>query len=102
MGRSIENDKICLHSEDAISTKVWVDKLKSDNTRIFYKDKLDLPPPGSSLQQDIFVICIQTSFQLDAFRRLGNGFIGIDGTHNITQYEGMELFTVIARPLGAR
>ena len=31
------------------------------------------------------------------FRRLGNGFIGIDGTHNITQYEGMELYTMIAR-----
>ena len=37
MGRSIENDKICLHPEDAISTKVWVDKLKSDNTRTFTK-----------------------------------------------------------------
>ena len=102
MGRLVDNDKIRLHPEDAISTRLWIDKLKSDNVRIFYKDKLEPSPPGSSLQEDIYVLCIQTPFQLDAFRRLGDGFIGIDGTHNITQYEGMQLFTVIARDCWGR
>ena len=42
-------------------------------------------------------MCIQTPFQVDAFWRLGNGFIGIDATHNVTQYHNFLLFTIIAR-----
>lgn len=97
MARYHENDKICLHPEDAISIRLWVDKLKSKNAQIFYKDKIDLPPPGSTLHQDVFVLCIQTAFQVDAFRRLGGGFIGIDATHNITNYQDLLLFTIVAR-----
>ena len=97
LGRSLEHDKIWLHQEDAISTQIWADKLRSENASIFYKTKLDLPPSGSSLEQDAFVLCIQTPFQLDAFRRLGDSFIGIDATHNTTIYEGLLLFTIIAR-----
>jgi hypothetical protein len=97
MARAIEQECIRLHTEDAISTKLWVDRLKADNLNIFYKDKLDSPPIGSRLQKDTFVLCIQTSFQMDAFRRLGNGFIGIDATHNVTQYQDLLLFTIIAR-----
>ena len=97
MGRSYHNDKIWYHPEDAISTKLWVDKRRSENARIYCKDKLDLPPPGSSLEQDTYLLCIQTPFQLDAFRRLGRYFIGIDGTHSITIYQGLQLFTIIVR-----
>ena len=97
LARLLTNDKIRMHPEDAISTQIWADKLRSENVTIFHKNKLDSPPPGSSLQQDEFVMCIQTPFQLDAFRRLGDYFIGIDATHNITIYEGLQLFTIIAR-----
>ena len=97
LGRLLTNDKIRLHPEDAIFTQIWADKLRSENARIFHKNKVDPPPPGSSLQQEDFVLCIQTPFQLDAFRRLGDYFIGIDATHNITIYEGLQLFTIIAR-----
>jgi hypothetical protein len=45
------------------------------------------------------VLCIQTPFQLEAFQRLGNGFIGIDATHNVTQYQDFLLFTIIAHDL---
>lgn len=34
---------------------------------------------------------------MDAFRRLGDGFIGIDATHNTTQYQDLLLFTIVAR-----
>jgi hypothetical protein len=34
---------------------------------------------------------------MDAFRRLGGGFIGIDATHNTTQYQDLLLFTIITR-----
>ena len=97
MARYHENDKICLHAEDALSIRLWVDKLKSRKAQIFYKDKIDRPPQGSTLHQDAFVFCIQTAFQVDAFRRLGDGFIGIDATHNITNYQDLLLFTIVAR-----
>ena len=86
MARALDNEKIRLHPGDAISTRLWLDRFKADNALVFYKDKIGLPPPDSRLDQDLFILCIQTEFQLDAFRRLGNGFIEIDATHNITQY----------------
>jgi hypothetical protein len=97
MARALEDELIRLDSEDAISSKLWVDRLKGENVNIFYKDKLDPSPPASKLQGDTFMLCIQTPFQMDAFRRLGNGFNGIDATHNITHYNGMLLFTIIVR-----
>jgi hypothetical protein len=95
--RQIEQDKIRLNPEDAISVKLWVDRLKDQNFAIFLKDKATDPPMGSDLHKTAFILCIQTPFQLDAFERLGNGFIGIDATHNTTQYPDFLLFTIIAR-----
>jgi hypothetical protein len=95
LSRVINEEKIRLHPEDAISTRLWIDHLKSDNVNTFYKDKLDQPPSGSRLQPNVFILCMQTRFQLEAFQRLGNGFIGIDATHNITQYQDLLLFTII-------
>jgi hypothetical protein len=95
--REIEGETIQIHSEDAISIKLVIDQLKADGTSVFYKDKLDDPPHDSRLDKDAYVLCIQTRYQLDAFRRLGNGFIGIDATHNTTQYQDLQLFTIIAR-----
>jgi len=97
MARAVEEENIRLHEEDAISTKLWVDRLKVNNIQVFYKDKQVPPPSGSKLQGEDFVMCIQTAFQADAFRRLRNGFIGIDATHNITQYPDFLLFTIVAR-----
>ena len=34
------------------------------------------------MHEDHLIVCLQTQFQLDAFRRLGSQFIGIDATHN--------------------
>jgi len=97
MAQRLENDKIRLHPEDAISTKLLIEQLSSEGTLVFYKDKQDRTPINSRLPGDAFVLCIQTTFQLDAFWHLGNGFIGIDATHNITQYQDLLLFTIIAR-----
>jgi hypothetical protein len=92
-----ENDKIRLHPDNALSTRLLLEHLASEGANIFYKDKQDRTPIDSRLPDDAFVLCIQTSFQLDAFRHLGNGFIGIDATHNVTQYQDLLLFTIIAR-----
>jgi len=63
----------------------------------FYKDKQDRALINSRLPEDAFVLCLQTDFQLDTYQRLGGSFIGIDATHNITQYQDLLLFTIIAR-----
>jgi hypothetical protein len=99
MARVLKNQIIRLHPEDAISIKLYADQLEAEGANVFYKSKEDLPPPGTilPLPGDAFVLCIQTDFQLDAFERLGNGFIGIDATHNTTQYRDLQLFTIIAR-----
>lgn len=97
MGKSLLKDEICLHPEDAISIKLWKDRINDEDAFIFHKDRLDPASEGSGLQDQAFVMCIQTGYQLDAFRRLGNFFIRIDATHNVTQYENYFLFIIIAR-----
>jgi hypothetical protein len=97
MGRSLLKNEICLHPEDAISIKLWGNRIRDEDDLIFHKSRLDPASQGSGLQDQSFVMCIQTRFQQDAFRRLGNFFIGIDATHNVTQYENYLLFTIIAR-----
>jgi hypothetical protein len=97
MAWALEEEKVWLHPEDAISTKLWVNRFKDENIGIFYKDKLKKPPLGSRLHADTLVLCIQTTFQMDMFRHIGEGFIGIDVTHNTTQYKDLQLFTLIAR-----
>jgi hypothetical protein len=98
MSHAVEQETICLHPEDAISIKLWMDRLQEMEVNVFYKDKLTPPPPASKLQGDTFILCVQTPFQMDAFQRLGNsGFIGINTTHNITHFSDVLLFTIIAR-----
>ena len=93
----LENQMIRLDLDDAISTKLLIKQLSSTGALIFYKDKQDCALINSRLPEDGFILCIQTSFQLEAFWHLGDGFIGIDATHNVTQYHGLLLFTIIAR-----
>jgi len=74
-----------------------MDELSTQGHLIFYKDKQDCAPINSRLPEDAFVLCLQTDFQLDTYWHLGSGFIGIDVTYNITQYQDLLLFTIIAR-----
>jgi hypothetical protein len=95
--RIVENDKIRLDPNDAISVRLWVTKLQQCGAKAVLKDKLDPPPEGSGLLSDTFVLCIQTEFQRDRFRALCSDFLSIDATHNTTQYAGVQLFTLIVR-----
>lgn len=95
--KDIERESIRLDPNDANSTRIWVETLRSEGHFIVYKDKLDRSPEGSDLAQDMFFLCIQMKFQQEAFQRLGNAFLGVDATHNVTQYEGILLFTMMAR-----
>jgi hypothetical protein len=98
MSRAVEQETIHLHPEDAIFIKLWMDRLKEDNMNVFYKDKLTPPPPASRLQEDTFILCVQTPFQIKAFQCLKDGgFISIDAMHNVTHFQDVLLFTIIAR-----
>ncbi len=97
MGRSLLKSVICLDQKDPILIRLWIDKLKEEDALIFLKDWLDPAPQGSGLQDQTFMMCTQTRFQVDTFQCLGNSFIGIDATHNVTQYENYLLFTIITR-----
>ena len=95
--QALEQETKQLHSEDIISTKLWIDRYKSENTSIFYRDKLDASSLGLGLDPRTFVLCIQTPFRLEAFRHLDNGFIGINATHNTMHYREMLLFMIMAK-----
>ena len=97
IAHALDNDRIRLNPDDAISARLMIEQLAAQGAITFYKDKQDPAPDRSRLPEDAFVLCFQTSYQLDAFRRLGGGFIGIDATHNVTQYQNLLLFTIIAR-----
>ena len=97
IAHTLDYDKIRLHPDDAISTRLLIEQLATQNTLTFYKDNQDHALIDSRLPEDAFVLCLQTSFQLDTSWRLRNDFIGIDATYNITQYQNLLLFTIIAR-----
>ena len=63
---------------------------------VYFKDKQDSPSEGSKLMDNLFVLYIQTQFQREVYKHLGNGSLDIDVTHNVTQYKGILLFTLMA------
>jgi hypothetical protein len=93
----IQDGEICLDENDAISIKLSATHLQEVGAEVIMKDKIDPPPYGSGLSPDTFVFCIQTRFQNHQFNSIGRDFLGIDATHNTTQYAGLQLFTLIAR-----
>jgi hypothetical protein len=95
LGCGVEQQAICLHPNDAISVRLWIDRFRDNNALVFYKDRADQPPLDSQLKQDCFVLYIQAKFQLNMFWCLGDRFIGINITHNVTAYLGFLLFTII-------
>ncbi len=97
LGHVVEQQEICLHPQDVISVRLWVDRFRDNDTLVFYKDKVDQPPPNSQLEKDTFVLCIQARFQLDMFWCLGDRFIRINMMHNVTGYPGFLLFTIVVR-----
>ena len=91
--RIAEDKKVGLDENDAISVKVWATWLQEAGASVILKDKIDAAPARSGLSPDVFIFCIQTAFQKEQFNLIGSDFLGIDATHNTTQYVGLQLFT---------
>jgi len=94
--KEVQKADIQLDANDAQSTHIWVNNLQLQGEFVYYKDKLDPSPEGSDLANNLFALYIQTKFQKDVYKHLRNRFLGIDMTHNITQYKGILLFTLMA------
>ena len=92
-----EDEKVWLDENDTVSIKVWATWLQQAGASVILKDKIDAAPAGSGLSPDVFIFCIQTAFQKEQFNLIGKDFLGIDATHNTTQYVGLQLFTLIAQ-----
>ena len=93
--KEVQKADIQLDTNDAQSTHIWVNNLWLQGEFVYYKDKLDPSPEGSDLANNLFVLYIQTKFQKDAYKHLGNRFLSIDMTHNIIQYKRILLFTLM-------
>ena len=53
----VERENIQLDPNDAISAWVWTQNLQAEGDLAFYKNKQDLPPEGSNLAHDLFLLC---------------------------------------------
>lgn len=85
----VQDKDIQLDENDTISIKVWATWLQQEGAKIILNDKIDAPPPGSGLSPDALVFCIQIEFQKDIFQEIWRDFLGIDATHNTTEYVGL-------------
>jgi hypothetical protein len=65
--RIVEDDKICLDDNNAISIRQWVMRLQQGGVEAVLKDKGEPAPPGSGIENDNFILCLQTPFQRDCF-----------------------------------
>jgi hypothetical protein len=86
---------ICLHRDDGQSILLWVERLQRTGDLLAFKSSSDKPPTGSGLEEDTFVLLIQTAYQRKMFRSHGEPFAGIDATHNTTHYQNTSLFTML-------
>ena len=93
----VKAEKIQKHPIDAISVSLWADELELAGSLLGFKRRNDPPPPGHNIDDDAFIMMIQTPWQRKRWEEIGDNYLGIDATHNTTHYEGFLLFTLMAR-----
>ena len=95
--KAIESETIRLHRDDGQSILLWVERLRRTGDLLTFKSSSDKPPTGSGLEENTFVLLIQTAYQCEMFRSRGESFAGIDATHNTTHYQNTSLFTMLVQ-----
>ena len=91
----IEEETICLTSQDGASVLEWVAALRKGGHFVSLKSSSDTSPLNSGLEKNSFVLIIQTQYQQECWQKHGHCFAGINVTHNTTHYENMNLFTLL-------
>ena len=95
--KAIESEMVHLHQDDGQSILLWVERLWRTGDLLTFKSSSDKPPTGSGLEEDTFVLLIQTAYQCEMFRSHGESFAGIDATQNTTHYQNTSLFTMLVQ-----
>lgn len=95
--KDIEAETIQLDPEDGRSILKWVKILRDKDCLLGFKSKSDPVPSGWNVAQDVFILMVQTPWQRKMFAKYGSGILCIDGTHNTSMYENLDLTTLVAR-----
>jgi hypothetical protein len=74
------------------SIMCWATHLQEEHALLAFKASCDPPHACSFLAANTFILIIQTEYQKEIFRKLGNSFMSIDVTHNTTHYENVNLY----------
>ena len=88
------------HPDDAISTKLWVEELKSKgkaNPVLFYKQQ------GNSchgFNDEDFVLILQTPLQSLLLQKFGTNIVCIDSTYKITGYDFVLITVLVVDEFG--
>ena len=74
------------HKDDGQSVDLWVKQFEDDenNPIVFYKPQNS---QHDTLQDDDFLLCVQTKFQKEMMLKHGSSIICVDSTHGTTQYD---------------
>lgn len=72
---------------------MWIEKHR--DAVLAYKSVIEAPPPGSGLPSDLYLVILMTDWQKKVAERRARFIIHIDGTHNVTQYKNLNLFTLL-------
>lgn len=93
--RQYNIEGIARHSNDHVSTSIWVEEMKA----LDYDPILLYKPQGNpsdlfAVCSDDFILCIQTKFQKDCFTKFAKNVICVDATHCTTQYD-FKLVTIL-------
>jgi len=75
----------------------WVEKIHKADSLLGFKSVICPVPPASDLRPDVFILMVQTPWQLEQYRLYGSNILFMDGTHNTTMYENLTLFTLLVR-----
>lgn len=92
-----EARSICLDADDGESVDRWVENLRREKAVLAYKNCATPPPSGSGISDNAFVLILQTEWQRARAQDFGNSMLHIDGTHNVTCYHNLNLYTILGR-----
>lgn len=95
--RNLDSYAIRLASDDGLSIDRWVEKLRTEESVLSYKNCVDKAPAGSGISESSFSLILQVPWQRDQAAEIGKAVLHIDGTHNTTAYDNMQLYTILGR-----
>lgn len=81
---------IIRHANDLSSVTAWVEEMRAmqyNPILVFKKKGQKQPPEMDNVSDDDFILCIQTEFQRDMFKKFGSSVICIDSTHGTNLYD---------------